>query len=310
MSLNIQIQNYNDSVISTNELIAPIGDHFNQSGQTKYPYKGAIGYAEDSQLLYYGNGVEWLLAGSTGSTGLGSTGATGIAGTTGTTGVGFTGQSGSTGIPGQTGQTGQAGQYTATAPIAATDNNGIIVNNGGGTLGLEFADTTHNGIVSTTGQSYAGVKFFTNGIQLNTVQSASDGVVLSFYETSENQTLTQTWTGTCFSGPASDVWGYERIANRCFLDIAEVSQTAGGAGSLISSTVSLPAYMTPGVNRGFQMPVINNSVVVQGYAIVLPSGQIQIGVGFPSAGSTFSSANFFGTTGTNGFVAYQLFYFL
>jgi hypothetical protein len=182
--MNIQVQNYNNSLISNNELIAPIGDNFtNPTTQTKYPYKGAIGYDEGSQLLYYGNGVEWLLAGVTGSTGMGATGSTGRSATGLTGQTGIQGPTGQMGVASNTGSTGQAGQYTATAPITATDSNGIIVNNSGDTLGLEFVDLTHNGIVSTVAQNMAGPKTFQDGILLGNMNGGIGGPMFTEYNT-------------------------------------------------------------------------------------------------------------------------------
>lgn len=50
-------------------------------------------------------------------------------------------------------------------PIAATDNNGVTVSSN--TLKCEYADATHPGIVSTTTQSIAGVKTFSNAIVIS-----------------------------------------------------------------------------------------------------------------------------------------------
>jgi hypothetical protein len=54
--------------------------------------------------------------------------------------------------------------YTADTVIAATDNNGIIINNITSSIRLEEADLTHNGIVNTTSQTFGGLKMFPTGI--------------------------------------------------------------------------------------------------------------------------------------------------
>jgi hypothetical protein len=51
--------------------------------------------------------------------------------------------------------------YTAVAPLVATDNNSFIINNSTNQIAVEFADATHNGIVSTVAQSFNGTKTFT-----------------------------------------------------------------------------------------------------------------------------------------------------
>ncbi len=64
------------------------------------------------------------------------------------------GSAGSDGLPGST--------YFAIPPTTATDNNAIIINNDGdsSTINLEYADSTHNGIVSILGQQFTGFKEF------------------------------------------------------------------------------------------------------------------------------------------------------
>ena len=55
--------------------------------------------------------------------------------------------------------------YTTVPPINPIDNNAIVISNsisGTNTIGLEFADATHNGILSTVAQTIAGTKQFSN----------------------------------------------------------------------------------------------------------------------------------------------------
>lgn len=67
---------------------------------------------------------------------------------------------------------------TVSDPIAATDNNGLTY--AGGILQTEFADATHNGIVSTVNQNIAGEKFFAeiltaqNGIDTTTLTASGN----------------------------------------------------------------------------------------------------------------------------------------
>lgn len=109
------------------------------------------------------------IPGPAGPTGRGLTGYTGPTGFT--SNIGFTGNTGPTGFTGNTGSTGPPGSFVAIAPIAATDNNGIIITPT--TIGLEYADATHNGIVSTAPQSFAGSKSFIDGINTNTIDAVT-----------------------------------------------------------------------------------------------------------------------------------------
>jgi hypothetical protein len=54
-------------------------------------------------------------------------------------------------------------------PIAATDNNGVTVSSN--TLKCEYADATHNGIVSTSGQTFAGTKTFSDVVITNSINA-------------------------------------------------------------------------------------------------------------------------------------------
>lgn len=63
-------------------------------------------------------------------------------------------------------------------PIAPIDNNGMVSSSG--TTKLEFADSTHNGILSATTQTIGGNKEFTGNVQVDqqlTVNSASNQIV-------------------------------------------------------------------------------------------------------------------------------------
>lgn len=133
-----------------------------------------FGNAMTDPPIYF-NGVLYV-PGSTGSEG--STGATGQMGATGATGaMGATGQMGSTGAMGSTGQmgatgatglmgaTGSSGLTSIATPINALDNNALYLT--GHILQAEFADQTHNGILSTTTQNIGGDKYFYNGVNVS-----------------------------------------------------------------------------------------------------------------------------------------------
>src|SRR5690348_10414865 len=77
-----------------------------------------------------------------------------------------------TGPVGARGPQGPAGpDYSVSAPVSPTDNKGLIVDTTSGVINLEFADSTHNGILSTTVQTIAGLKTFPD-----TINSTVSGV--------------------------------------------------------------------------------------------------------------------------------------
>lgn len=65
-----------------------------------------------------------------------------------------------------------SGCLTIGSPAAATDNNGATIT--GGTLNMEFADATHNGILSTTSQTISGSKTLNAITDASTFVSVSD----------------------------------------------------------------------------------------------------------------------------------------
>lgn len=114
-------------------------------------------------------------SGTIGPTGpAGASGPTGLQGPTGYTGAAGIAQTGPTGLDGVTGPTGAAGVFVAAAPTVATDQNGIIITPT--TLNLEFADSTHNGIVSTSLQAFNGTKQFT-AIETPSITSVAGGII-------------------------------------------------------------------------------------------------------------------------------------
>jgi hypothetical protein len=81
------------------------------------------------------------------------------------------------------------------APIAAIDDNGIVFV--GAFLHLEFADSTHNGIVSHVAQQFGGNKTFIDGIQTYT-NGITSNVVIGL-----NAMPTPTGTGNIAIGAAA-----------------------------------------------------------------------------------------------------------
>lgn len=76
---------------------------------------------------------------------------------------------------------GASGALEVDVPIAPTDNNGLVFN--GTALQTEFADATHNGILSTAAQSIAGEKTLLGGIKTNSLKPGISGNFISFNTT-------------------------------------------------------------------------------------------------------------------------------
>lgn len=77
-----------------------------------------------------------------------------------------------------------APSFTVTAPIAAVDNNGIVI--AGTNVSLEIADATHAGILIPMIQTLAGQKIFPNGLRVNIIEGvlAADQIFIGGNQTS------------------------------------------------------------------------------------------------------------------------------
>lgn len=63
--------------------------------------------------------------------------------------------------------------FNVVGPVAAVDQNGILIS--GTNVQLEFADATHNGILSFGAQIIGGAKTFPNGIKVNDIDGILPG---------------------------------------------------------------------------------------------------------------------------------------
>jgi hypothetical protein len=83
---------------------------------------------------------------------------------------------------------GAAASISIGAPIAATDNNALV--SSGVQLKAQFADATHNGVVSTVDQDFFGSKNFLSGVKTNALEQFTGNNL-----TIGSNTLTEIWFG-------------------------------------------------------------------------------------------------------------------
>ena len=215
--------------------------------------------------------------GNTGSTGqTGRTGTTGSTGPTGPTGqIGQTGQTGSTGIPGSTGSTGPTGSgaLITLAPVGnAPNEDGATLT--GQVLNLEPASETFPGVVSATGQSFNGIKTFTDGIIISPTGSVSSVQNLFTQQYVENIGIV-TYTGAANLIGTAVVQRTEAIG---FLGFG-TSSSAVGVGGLLTMSPILNTEFRPGTapGRHGSVLVLNNGVPTVGAFQVSNLGQVTIG---------------------------------
>ena len=144
-----------------------------------------------------------------------------IYGPTGPTGpVGPTGAIGPQGLVGPTGATGPEGITSVLPPITAIDANGVVLDTVAKTLTLEYADSTHPGLVSAllTTQSFGGPKamvslsltnavaqlqFSTGNVTVLTVPTPSAARVVTMQDQGYNSSLLHTSNVAAVAQPTS-----------------------------------------------------------------------------------------------------------
>lgn len=286
MSFSLQTSTINNSLICTTQLISVIGENFTTpTTRTQYPYIGALGYDQNVQLLYFGDGTNWVeVQGPTGSTGA-------------------TGHTGANGIQGPTGPQGPAFTPTVIAPTVASDQNGIQV--GSNQLNLEFADASHNGIASTVAQSFTGVKTFISGVAIDNMPAA----MIPFYNTTgtngdvtffnQNDSSIGTLTPIPWNGGGGidqSAWNAQKVGRIVTLGIGlSVVPLAGSAAPLITAAAgSIPPPYVP-LHDGNTLPIFltNNGVRIYGYIQIFANGSITLSL------DAASTQGFTGTAGPN-----------
>lgn len=285
--------------------VGPTGPGFGSTGPTGLTGPtGAIGTGPTGQTGPTGiTGPTGAIG--TGPTGQGSTGPTGITGPTGAIGTGPTGLTGPTGPTGAigtgpTGLTGPTGPtLSVTGPIAAIDNNGAIITNG--QLQLEFADGTHNGIVSTTGQFFSGVKSFNDSIQILNMPLSVQPLynTPTFFESADSLGGTLPpllLTGDLGVTYVPVIWDIQKVGRYITISIGDsVDIPLAGAGIIGSPNGSVPPQFAP-INplRRATLIVRNNGLRELGYVTINNLGALTFytdpnGAGFTGLAGTSDS---------------------
>jgi hypothetical protein len=182
---------------------------------------------------------------------------------------------------------------SVSSPIAAIDNNGLSYS--GGVLRNEFADATHNGIISTVNQNIGGEKFFAdlltaqNGIDVTagaittptltantsintlnliatnaafnsliatTVNVGASASNLTFFS---NDTFISNWVGPWGATVVPATLNLTKINNKVFLSISGITAIPATVVSPIMCAAVLPLIYIPINGKVGLVPVVNNS---------------------------------------------------
>mgnify|MGYP001568836308 CR=1 FL=1 len=165
--------------------------------------------------------------------------------------------------------------YTALNPTAGTAaNDGLLINNPASTINLEFADETHNGILSTTIQQIAGRKVFNDSIIVGPL-TPSLNVFVDFNYFAYHDIGLVPVTG----GVTGNVEMFvQRVGHFVSLSFGELTNPASGAG-VATVTPVLPVEFRPFANRGGVLPILVYGVYGTGTIRVSPAGVVTIGAG-------------------------------
>lgn len=151
-------------------------------------------------------------------------------------------------------------------------------------LTLQPATTAFPGVVTTTNQSFSGIKEFSNGISVSANAKGLNNVLRSYY-TSTGTPITWDPNSVLFSSPVDSVINCERVGNTVFVKLHKFTEQPMGADRLESNIGAIPEQFRPLDIRGCQIMAVSGSTetplphnVVPGYALIYPSGQIACGV--------------------------------
>ena len=169
--------------------------------------------------------------------------------------------------------------YTTIAPTAGTvANDGLVINNSLKQINLEFADGTHNGIMSTVAQNLAGTKIFNNGIRVSNV-TPSAGVTnifgYYFFKNIGTVNVTGGLTGT-FTMVAQV---FSSVVNLMLSGFVNASASNG----IATITEALDTEFRPITStHGTTLPILVYGVYGQGSIEISTAGVITIGTGYDS----------------------------
>jgi len=199
------------------------------------------------------------------------------------------------------------------APIAATDNNGITVNNTTHVIKMEFADATHEGIMSIADQTFGGTKHFPTGISVSGALAGTVNILNEYYLSSS--TINCQWdpTGALFAAPLNTTLSCERIGKMIFITILSTQSAFPVGTAIITSTVGVvPVAFRPSLTRYSNAQVINGFVAVSpeiqrvppfntyvGTASLDNVGTLRFGTQIPNSGSILTDNSLFNFQGPN-----------
>lgn len=192
------------------------------------------------------------------------------------------------------------------APITATDNNGLVLATN--ILKAEFADATHNGIVSTAAQSFAGVKTFLNSIFCTAVDPVSPGTALylgtvtpatqivlgtnatqatvsgTLNFTAGNGTINnfatfssaQTWSGPWGATMYTQTMRAYQINTVVTVYIQAVTPATATVSAVATGSAALPVGMRPATPKTYIAYIANNTTPVAGLINISTAGVVTI----------------------------------
>jgi len=236
----------------------PIGRNLSGPNPSLSPLDGSVAIDSTSQNLYYVVGNVWRTFVSS-TLSVGPVGAAPNANAATVSGSVLNLQPASVGFPGVVTTGAQAfngtktfsaiiapgTNYSAVAPLVATDNNSFIINNSTNQIAAEFADATHNGIVSTVAQSFNGTKTFSAIIAPGTNYAAVAPIVAT-----DNNSFTINNTTNQIAAEFADAT-HNGI-------VSTVAQSFNG-------TKTFTAIIAPGTNYAAVAPIVatdNNSFTI------------------------------------------------
>lgn len=211
--------------------------------------------------------------GFTGPTGFGFTGPTGFTGQTGPTGP-----NGINGLTGSVGPTGPGALITL-APIGSAPNaNGATLN--GTVLNLQPASTGFGGVVSTSAQTFSGIKTFENGIIINSNDNATDtysNTPLYFQGVGSAEGSLTPLALSAGDAVVNATWSIQKTGRMVFIAIGDTAPITVVGNTFVSAPAgSVPIGYRSSLIRNGLCRLSDNGVFAIGYLRTLPNGAIEI----------------------------------
>lgn len=242
MSLN------RDTIVANSKLVSPIGINLtNESTRTIAPSPGAIAYDSGTNLLYYGDTVDWLVV---------------------------------------TGVTGPTGAPITVGPYSASGNaNGASIT--GNVLTLNPATNTTPGGINTSAQEWTGIKTFDLGIVVTPVVTAGlNNVINNFAVKSYTGGEAVNFTGAITVTQNCAFMWFEGVVSAAIGNATNGSSPGGLITMIPNGHASFAAEFTPGTAPGRYgtIRVVQNGVVSLGAFLMSNAGIMTVGTGVSSTG--------------------------